>query len=77
MLFRSYKEGDPSMKVYIVTSGEFQESCKVSIDQGLNDEDCLPLLSEETRRINSFKANFLPKKRTKGALHMRNVNVKI
>ena len=70
-----YKNGDPSGKVYIVINGEFQETCKISIDQGLNDEDCLLLLPEEKKRVSEFRANFSIKKPSYIPTRDRNVDV--
>lgn len=56
-----YKEGSLSGKVYIVSSGEFQENCRILINDGLNDSDCLPLLTEREKKINMLQANFRKK----------------
>ena len=70
-----YREGEPSGKVYIVMSGNYQESCRVSINSGLDDEDCLPLLSKKTLKFNMYRANFAKKIPSYCPQFVRNIDV--
>lgn len=70
-----YEEGNPSGKVYIVRKGEFQESCKVALNDGIHDEDCLPILSEEKKKFCTFRHNFISKKIISCPIYIRNADV--
>lgn len=70
-----YNEGEPSGKVYIIRSGDFEENCKVSLNNGIDDEDCLPILSEEKKKFCTFRANFTAKYLTQIPIYTRRANV--
>jgi len=70
-----HEEGNPSDKVYIVRKGRFQESCKIALNDGVNDEDCLPILSEEKRKFCTFRYNFVSKKLIRAPIYVRTTDV--
>jgi hypothetical protein len=72
-----HEEGNPSDKVYIVKKGEFQESCKIALNNGVNDEDCLPILSEEKKKFSTFRYNFISKKLIGTPIYIRTANVSL
>lgn len=70
-----YKQDDLPGKVYIVMSGEFQESCQIALNKCMEDNEFLPRLSEEIRKINSFRRNNEPKQNKFPHNHLRTVYV--
>lgn len=58
-----YKEGDPPSKAYVVRRGEFQESCKVSLNEEITDEESLPLIPKEKKKKRIIKRSEIPIKK--------------
>ena len=67
MLFRS--------KIYIVKSGEFQESCKIPLNDMNYEDDCVSLLSDEKEQLNEFRSKLIVKKVMYSSPYMRVIDV--
>ena len=57
-----YKQNDESDKVYFVKNGEFEESCKIPLNDSINDEDCRLFVTETEKRLRKFRTNSITKK---------------
>ena len=69
-----YKIGDESEKIYIVKSGEFQESFKVMVKDKVNNDDCYPLLLKENK-LEDFRSIIFARKIINRSVLLKPVNV--